>query len=140
MKWATLFQILLLLSAYLLTVAYGLKCFQCNSYDSPDCLTLTNNDTHSVHYKECPKEIHGNTTFCRKLYQQLENDDDTERVKRSCGWITHKEKKDLCWRADTDFKMERVCQCFGDACNTSTRSRFIYEQLVIAGIVFLIFV
>ncbi|XP_044759483.1 uncharacterized protein LOC123317161 [Coccinella septempunctata] len=139
MQISTIFQVSVLLLFYFLTAVYALKCFQCNSFDNPECLTLKNNDTDSEHYKECPK-LEGNVTFCRKLYQQLENDEKTERVRRSCGWILHKEPKDHCWRADTDFKKERNCQCFGDACNTSYRTEYSFSACLVAVVAFLLYI
>ncbi|XP_045476289.1 uncharacterized protein LOC123681948 [Harmonia axyridis] len=138
MKLSTSIQIFVLLSFYFLTAVYALKCFQCNSFDNPECLTLNSNDTNSAHYKECPKSK--NATFCRKIYQQIDNEEQTERVRRSCGWIVHNEAKDHCWRSDTDFKKERNCQCFDDACNSSSRPEYMLHAYLFAVIVFLIYV
>lgn len=56
--------------------------------------------------------------------------DEPKRVRRTCGWEIYKDKNEpLCYESDTDFKVERSCQCFEDGCNAG------YQQSVHFGLI-----
>ncbi|RZF43340.1 hypothetical protein LSTR_LSTR001601 [Laodelphax striatellus] len=97
----------------------GIKCFQCNSMNDPDCINLEKNDTSSYHYRECEEEkVSEKKIFCRKILQKILDRNGLVRVVRKCGWVKHPRLE--CYSATNKDHEETVCQCFEDGCNSAT--------------------
>ncbi|XP_014283041.1 uncharacterized protein [Halyomorpha halys] len=111
--------VLALLLASSVYGAYGIYCFQCNSYMDPECATIKPNDTSSRFYQLCePTEAsQGKEMFCRKTVQTIMDRENIQRVIRSCGWVIHP-KQDCYWIWNKGHE-DISCQCFSDACNSA---------------------
>ncbi|XP_055638358.1 uncharacterized protein LOC129776635 [Toxorhynchites rutilus septentrionalis] len=119
--WVILFSIIFM-------KATALRCFRCNSFDSPECLNIKSfthpknqnepvqNLSSSIYQlQECGPDEKGREPFCRKYsINVLLNDH--KRVVRDCGY---ERSKSDCYMADNDDHLETVCQCWTDGCNGS---------------------
>ncbi|XP_050310995.1 uncharacterized protein LOC126746700 [Anthonomus grandis grandis] len=116
------YYLVILVASPLISTALGLKCFQCNSAESPDCATLKSNDTDiSPHLKDCEVNQPDHEPFCRKIVTKI-LDGESVRVIRSCGWILQEpaRRNDTCRSNDSDYVLRTSCYCFSDACNRAT--------------------
>ncbi|KAI4456819.1 atilla isoform b-related-related [Holotrichia oblita] len=91
----------------------AISCFQCTAND-PGCDILTEDNTTSKYYLPCPAD----TLFCRKITQTILVYDKTI-IARTCGWLTENPKINKCFKYNTAHKLESVCQCYVDGCNSA---------------------
>lgn len=130
MNVANIFLVSATVLSLLVSVADGIKCFQCNSFKNPECADVQSNDTTSDLLQDCPSHD-DYQIFCRKTVQSvLGLESDLRRITRSCGWVLHKKNTTNCVNADTDFIKKRSCQCFSDACNSAPQLKLKVPTIV----------
>ncbi|XP_049856365.1 uncharacterized protein LOC126336559 isoform X2 [Schistocerca gregaria] len=109
---------LLVLLLVCLPAARAISCYQCNSFEDPDCDKITmGNATYDRLLKPCDGDYNGAEPFCRKMVQTLHRDEPVVRVRRTCSW---ERSRSPCYQYEDDDHLEVVCQCFADGCNAAT--------------------
>lgn len=111
----------------------------------------TNNFTEF--YKDCNVDLEGRKPFCRKI-QTLGNYNlvlkikknnfefssvfygDEERIIRSCGWMQTLSNFS-CYKDDNQHRLETVCQCFTDGCNSAKTHFKNFTSVIVMVIVIL---
>ncbi|KAK9759058.1 Sleepless protein [Popillia japonica] len=95
------------------TTGEAISCFQCSARD-PGCDLLTVDNKTSKYYLPCPDD----TYFCRKITQTIVIHE-KQIIARTCGWLSDNPKETKCFKYDTVHKLESVCQCYNDGCNSA---------------------
>ncbi|KAB0792892.1 hypothetical protein PPYR_12512 [Photinus pyralis] len=116
----------------------GIKCFQCNSTENEECLTLSTTDLDSPFYQECEPTNDAVKPFCKKTKYFMNYPYSIFRITRECGRVFFKDDDEGCKYADV-LKAEKVCQCFSDGCNTSANTTGDrYRAVLLASFLFLL--
>ncbi|BFZ17564.1 hypothetical protein BsWGS_20603 [Bradybaena similaris] len=98
------------LSSEVSTTPKPLSCYTCNSFEHPDCDTITGEK-----YKT---QCNANQTLCRKVEQHMYyNKDDHVRIFRQCATLGRPGDCDS--RTGTYRFKTWYCHCQGDLCNGS---------------------
>nr|ARU12060.1 ly6/neurotoxin 10 [Locusta migratoria manilensis] len=97
----------------------AISCYQCTSFEDPDCDKIAaGNTTYDRLLKPCEGDYGGTEPFCRKMVQTLQRKEPIVRVRRSCSW---ERSRGACYQYEDDDHLEVVCQCFEDGCNAASR-------------------
>merc|ERR1712062_560444 len=118
---ATIFLVLCLIDT-----GSSIKCHQCNSYDQVHCDDPfyyedapvnpdgTRQPKTDAFLQDCPAD--GKTYFCRKIFQNVRND---ERIIRGCGYIPDDKGRE-CYTTVLEEYNTEVCACKTDGCNSAS--------------------
>ncbi|XP_049771442.1 uncharacterized protein LOC126144345 [Schistocerca cancellata] len=123
---------LLVLLLVCLPAARAISCYQCNSFEDPDCDKITmGNATYDRLLKPCDGDYNGAEPFCRKMVQTLHRDEPVVRVRRTCSW---ERSRNPCYQFEDDDHLEVVCQCFADGCNAATAPASLGVATLLSGL------
>ncbi|XP_037919368.1 uncharacterized protein LOC119656809 isoform X2 [Hermetia illucens] len=126
--------VLVLFFANLFLTGDAIRCQQCNSYLDPGCadLDLSGGGPQGEKYlKDCEGVGETIASFCRKLDVTFFASDE-RRIVRTCGYLLPKHKGiDYCFSADNEGYSEKICQCYGDGCNSAPRLIRSFSAIVV---------
>lgn len=131
----------ILVTVFMIGVAYALQCYDCNSSNDPRCGDPF--DPYSIAEVNCSTQDrpgHLNNSepvLCRKSVMKVYG---KERVVRGCGYVTHEADDKICLRrAGTHDVQVLYCSCTGNNCNSSNKLYSVTHITVFIAIILISF-
>ncbi|KAF2362342.1 hypothetical protein FHG87_006892 [Trinorchestia longiramus] len=123
----------------LLSLGYALKCYECNSHETPGCYDMSAKSSLNLVDCDTKNDTH-EYTLCRKLHMFLDESvgehPSEDRIHRACGYISDDDvyKRGDCYYKSGYNTRTWVCSCNEDECNSATTSYVSAVALALVAI------